>query len=134
MAFLRYFLIRVAILVPLIIVFYWLGLGIVVSVIAATLIAFCVAYLFFRPQRDAAADSMREAVSPQARKARAQKRRRDLDAAVEDEMVEAAAGARVETRIENDRKPASVKAAPPKTPSSQKTGAQKPLESTSASE
>lgn len=63
-----------------------LGLGIIVSAVAATLIAFCVAYLFFRPQRNAAAESVRTAVSPEARRQRASKRRTDGD--IEDALVE----------------------------------------------
>nr|WP_218847255.1 DUF4229 domain-containing protein [Psychromicrobium silvestre] len=102
----KYFLIRVGILIPLFVIFMLLGLGAVFSVIAATLIAFCVAYLFFRPQRNAAAESIRTAVSPEARKDRAKKRVTDGD--IEDSLIEA----NPEVGIDNDQKPSARKLPP----------------------
>ncbi|MBW4094397.1 MAG: DUF4229 domain-containing protein [Acidobacteria bacterium] len=58
MAFFKYFLIRVAIFVPLFVIFLLIQVGAIVSAIAAAVIAFCVSYLFFRKQRDAAAEQM----------------------------------------------------------------------------
>ncbi|MCW1250059.1 DUF4229 domain-containing protein [Acaricomes phytoseiuli] len=86
MAVLKYTLLRVVLLVPLVVLFYWLGLGVVFSVIAATLIAFCLAYLFFRPQRDAATASMRSAFSAKGSQRRAQ--RLAEQSSVEDAFVE----------------------------------------------
>jgi hypothetical protein len=51
-AFLKYSLIRLALFVPLFVLFYVLGLGALMSVICAGLIAFAVSYLFFQKQRD----------------------------------------------------------------------------------
>ena len=85
MAFWKYFLIRVAVFVPRFIVFLILQLGAIFSAIAAALIAFCISYLFFRPQRDAAAAAMRSAVSPEARRERAKRKVTDGD--IEDSLV-----------------------------------------------
>lgn len=70
---------------PLFIVFMLLQLGAVYSAIAAAVIAFCISYLFFRPQRDAAGASMLSAISPEARRARAQRKITDGD--IEDSLV-----------------------------------------------
>ncbi|WP_394939945.1 DUF4229 domain-containing protein [Psychromicrobium sp. YIM B11713] len=102
MAFLKYFLIRAGILIPLFVIFMLLGLGIIFSAIAATLMAFCVAYLFFRPQRNAAADSIRTMVSPEARRARASKPM--SDDAIEDSLLEE----HPDLEIDVDRKPAKT--------------------------
>lgn len=99
MAFWKYFLIRVAVFVPLFVIFYFLGLGAILSAIAAALIAFCISYLFFRKQRDAAAASMRSAISPEARRERAKKRVTDGD--IEDSLV----SENPEVSINADQKP-----------------------------
>jgi hypothetical protein len=57
-AFFKYFLIRVAIFVPLFLLFLLIQLGAVYSAVAAGIGAFCISYLFFRRQRDAAVDQM----------------------------------------------------------------------------
>ena len=54
MAFLKYSLIRLALFAPLFVLFDVLGLGALMSVICAGLIAFAVSYLFFQKQRDEA--------------------------------------------------------------------------------
>ncbi|WP_045075585.1 DUF4229 domain-containing protein [Psychromicrobium lacuslunae] len=95
MAFLKYFLIRVGILIPLFVIFMAIGLGIIVSAVAATLMAFCIAYLFFRPQRNAAAESVRSAVSPEARRLRASKQTTDGD--IEDALIEDHPDLRIDT-------------------------------------
>lgn len=100
MAFWKYFLIRVAVFVPLFIIFYILGLGAIFSAIAGALIAFCVAYLFFRKQRDAAAASINYAFSAEARKERALKRSKD--GAAEDSLIAENPG----VTIDADKKPA----------------------------
>lgn len=101
MAVLKYTLLRMALLVPLMVFFYWLGLGLVLSVIAATLIACCLAYLFFRPQRDAATESLRAVISGEGRRRRAQRRAEHSSA--EDEFVEHTA----KVVIYDDQKPRS---------------------------
>jgi mannitol-specific phosphotransferase system IIBC component len=53
-AFLKYSLIRLALFAPLFVLFDVLGLGALMSVICAGLIAFAVSYLFFQKQRDEA--------------------------------------------------------------------------------
>ena len=54
MAFLKYSLIRLAIFVPLFVLFMLLQVGALMAVICAALIAFAISYLFFQKQRDAA--------------------------------------------------------------------------------
>ena len=103
MAFWKYFLIRAAVFIPLFILFYYLGVGAIFSAIAAALIAFCVAYLFFRKQRDAAAASINYAFSAEARKERALKRGKYAEA--EDSLVEENPG----LTIDADQKPSKTK-------------------------
>lgn len=67
MAFLKYSLIRLALFVPLFVLFLLLDLGAIVSVICAGLIAFAISYLFFQKQRDAAAAAVHERLSGRAK-------------------------------------------------------------------
>jgi hypothetical protein len=86
-AFFKYFLIRAAIFVPLFIIFVLLGVGLIFSAVFAALIAFCVSYLFFRKQRDAATEQMRNRFSGKAKPIRTATELADADA--EDVLVEA---------------------------------------------
>jgi hypothetical protein len=62
-AFLKYSLIRLALFAPLFVLFYVLGLGALMSVICAGLIAFAVSYLFFQKQRDDATAAIHSRLS-----------------------------------------------------------------------
>jgi hypothetical protein len=86
-AFFKYFLIRAAVFVPLFILFVLLHVGLIFSAIFAALIAFCVSYLFFRKQRDAAAEQLRYRFSGHAKPVRSPTEL--ADAAAEDSLVEA---------------------------------------------
>jgi mannitol-specific phosphotransferase system IIBC component len=86
-AFFKYFLIRAAVFVPLFVIFYLLGVGAIFSVVFAALIAFCVSYIFFRKQRDAATEQMRNRFSGRAKPVRTATELADADA--EDSLVEA---------------------------------------------
>lgn len=59
-AFLKYSLIRLALFAPLFVLFMFLQLGALLSVICAALIAFAVSYLFFQKQRDEAAVALHD--------------------------------------------------------------------------
>ena len=87
MPFFKYFLIRVAVFVPLFVIFVLLGVGVVFSAIFAAIIAFCISYLFFRKQRDAAAEQMRNRFSGRAKPVRTATELADADA--EDALVDA---------------------------------------------
>ncbi|MEE2567868.1 DUF4229 domain-containing protein [Pseudarthrobacter sp. J64] len=67
MAFLKYSLIRVALFLPLFVLFMVLELGAMLSVICAALIAFAISYLFFQKQRDAAAAALQHRFSGNAK-------------------------------------------------------------------
>ena len=66
-AFLKYSLIRLALFAPLFVLFMFLQLGAVLSVICAGLIAFAVSYLFFQKQRDDATASLHQRFSGKAK-------------------------------------------------------------------
>ena len=66
-AFVKYSLIRLALFAPLFVLFYVLGLGALMSVICAGLIAFAVSYLFFQKQRDEATAAMHQRFSGKAK-------------------------------------------------------------------
>lgn len=66
-AFVKYSLIRLALFAPLFVLFYVLGLGALMSVICAGLIAFAVSYLFFQKQRDEATAAMHHRFSGKAK-------------------------------------------------------------------
>ena len=86
MAFLKYSLIRLALFVPLFVLFLFLGTGVFLAVIFAGLIAFAISYLFFQKQRDEATAAMRERFSGRAKPMRTAGE--VVDAAAEDGLVE----------------------------------------------
>ncbi|MCY0903985.1 DUF4229 domain-containing protein [Arthrobacter sp. H14-L1] len=87
MAFFKYFLIRAGVFVPLLVLFLLLGMAPILAGIFAVLIAFCVSYLFFRPQREAAAEQLRNRFSANAKPIRSATELLDADA--EDAMTDA---------------------------------------------
>ncbi|GAC1503715.1 MAG: hypothetical protein NVS2B15_26580 [Pseudarthrobacter sp.] len=86
MAFLKYSLIRLALFAPLFVLFMFLQLGAVLSVICAGLIAFAVSYLFFQKQRDAATASLHHRFSGKAKPMRSAGEIADADA--EDSLLD----------------------------------------------
>ncbi|MFJ4209674.1 DUF4229 domain-containing protein [Paenarthrobacter sp. NPDC089675] len=101
-AFLKYSLIRLALFVPLFVLFLFLGTGVVLAVIFAGLIAFAISYLFFQKQRDAATGAMRERFSGRAKPIRSAGEVEDADA--EDTLVEQ----NPDVAINNDKRPGSL--------------------------
>lgn len=99
MAFLKYSLIRLAIFVPLFVLFALLQTGLLLAAIFAGLIAFAISYLFFQKQRDAATAAMRERFSGRAKPIRSALEIED--ASVEDRLVDESPS----VRVENDRRP-----------------------------
>lgn len=87
MAFLKYSLIRLALFVPLFVLFLFLQLGALMSVVAAATIAFAVSYLFFQKQRDEAAAALHHRFSGKARPIRSAGEVQDADA--EDTLLDA---------------------------------------------
>ncbi|MGN8129586.1 DUF4229 domain-containing protein [Arthrobacter sp. RC1.1 241] len=87
MAFLKYSLIRLAIFLPLFILFALLQVGLLVSVICAALIAFAISYLFFQKQRDAAAAALQYRFSGKAKPLRSAGEVQDANA--EDALLDA---------------------------------------------
>lgn len=67
MAFLKYSLIRLALFLPLFVLFMLLEVGALLSVICAALIAFALSYLFFQKQRDEAAAALQHRFSGNAK-------------------------------------------------------------------
>ncbi|NUT72713.1 DUF4229 domain-containing protein [Pseudarthrobacter sp. C4D7] len=86
-AFLKYSLIRLAIFVPLFVVFMLLQVGAFMAVICAALIAFAVSYLFFQKQRDAAAAALQHRFSGKAKPMRSAGEVQDANA--EDALLDA---------------------------------------------
>jgi len=86
-AFLKYSLIRLAIFVPLFILFALLQLGALMSVICAAAIAFAISYLFFQKQRDAAAAALQHRFSGRAKPLRSAGEVQDANA--EDALLDA---------------------------------------------
>lgn len=87
MAFLKYSLIRLALFVPLFVLFLFLQLGALLSVICAALIAFAVSYLFFQKQRDEAAAALHTRFSGKAKPLRSAGEVADANA--EDRLLDA---------------------------------------------
>lgn len=87
MAFLKYSLIRLALFAPLFVLFLFLQLGALMSVVAAATIAFAVSYLFFQKQRDEAAAALHHRFSGKARPIRSAGEVQDADA--EDTLLDA---------------------------------------------
>jgi hypothetical protein len=98
-AFLKYSLIRLALFVPLFVLFLFLQTGALLAVVFAGLIAFAVSYLFFQKQRDAATAAMRERFTGRAKPLRSAGEIADADA--EDRLVDENPA----VRVENDRRP-----------------------------
>jgi hypothetical protein len=86
-AFLRYSLIRLALFAPLFVLFYVLGLGALMSVICAGLIAFAVSYLFFQKQRDEATAAIQSRLSGKSKPLRTAGEVEDAEA--EDTLLDA---------------------------------------------
>jgi hypothetical protein len=86
-AFLKYSLIRLALFVPLFVLFSFLQVGTLLEVIYAGLIAFAISYLFFQKQRDAATAALRERFSGRAKPIRTAVEVEDAEA--EDRIVDA---------------------------------------------
>ncbi|MEJ1112765.1 DUF4229 domain-containing protein [Paenarthrobacter sp. CCNWLY172] len=101
-AFLKYSLIRLALFVPLFVLFAFLGVGWILAVIFAGLIAFAISYLFFQKQRDAATAAMRERFSGRAKPIRTAGEVED--ATVEDRLVEK----NPDIAVNNDKRPGSL--------------------------
>lgn len=99
MAFLKYSLIRLALFVPLFILFVVLQTGWLLAVIFAGLIAFAISYLFFQKQRDAATAAMRERFSGRAKPIRTAGEVED--AAAEDRLVDE----NPDIAVNNDKRP-----------------------------
>ncbi|MBP1232615.1 hypothetical protein JOE40_002259 [Arthrobacter sp. PvP102] len=87
MAFMKYSLIRLALFVPLFVLFSVLQIGILLSAVCAGLIAFAISYLFFQKQRDAATATLHERFSGRAKPIRSAGEVEDADA--EDTLVDA---------------------------------------------
>jgi hypothetical protein len=98
-AFLKYSLIRLAIFLPLFVLFALLQTGLLLAAIFAGLIAFAISYLFFQKQRDAATAAMRERFSGRAKPIRSALEIED--ASIEDRLVDE----NPTVRVENDRRP-----------------------------
>ena len=107
-AFLKYSLIRLALFAPLFVLFLYLGLGAVMSVICAAGIAFAVSYLFFQEQRDDATAAMRRRFSGKAKPLRTAGEVDDAQA--EDSLVDA----NPDVSIRTDAKPSEPKPSEPK--------------------
>lgn len=86
-AFLKYSLIRLALLVPLFVLFSFLRLGAIMSVICAALIAFALSYLFFQNQRNAATANLQHRFSGKAKPMRSAGEVQDANA--EDALLDA---------------------------------------------
>ena len=100
-AFLKYSLIRLALFVPLFILFALLQVGWILAVVFAGLIAFAISYLFFQKQRDAATAAMRERFSGRAKPIRTAGE--VVDAEAEDSLVEQ----NPDIAVNNDKRPGS---------------------------
>lgn len=87
MAFLKYSLIRLALFAPLFVLFTFLQLGALMSVICAALIAFAVSYLFFQKQRDEATAALQHRFSGKAKPLRSAGEVQDASA--EDALLDA---------------------------------------------
>ncbi|WP_284753804.1 DUF4229 domain-containing protein [Arthrobacter sp. efr-133-R2A-120] len=99
MAFLKYSLIRLALFVPLFVLFALLQTGLLLAAVFAGLIAFAISYLFFKKQRDAATAAMRERFSGKAKPIRSALEIED--ASIEDRLV----AENPAVKVENDRRP-----------------------------
>jgi hypothetical protein len=85
-AFLKYSLIRLALFAPLFALFIYLQLGWLLAALCAGMMAFAISFLFFQKQRDAAAASLHQRFSGQAKPLRSAGEVADADA--EDRLVD----------------------------------------------
>lgn len=85
-AFFKYLFIRAALFVPLFVLFLFLHLSALLAVGFAVVIAFCLSYLFFREQRDAATAAMHNRFAGKAAPIRGAQEL--SDAASEDALVD----------------------------------------------
>ena len=86
-AFLKYSLIRLALFVPLFIIFALLQVGLLPAAIFAGLMAFAISYLFFQKQRDAASAALQHRFSGKAKPMRSAGEVQDANA--EDALLDA---------------------------------------------
>lgn len=86
MAFLKYSLIRLALFLPLFVLFVYLQLGWLLAALCAGVIAFAISFLFFQRQRDAATATLRQRFSGRAKPLRSAGEIDDADA--EDRLVD----------------------------------------------
>jgi hypothetical protein len=114
----KYSLIRLALFVPLFVLFSFLQLGTLLAALCAGLIAFAISYLFFQKQRDAATATLHERFSGRAKPIRSAGEIDDANA--EDSLVDANPDITVRTeapRTDAPRKDAPRPDAPrPETP------------------
>jgi hypothetical protein len=115
-AFLKYSLIRLALFAPLFVLFMFLQLGALLSVICAALIAFAVSYLFFQKQRDEAAAAIHGRLSGKAKPLRSAGEVADANA--EDGLLDANPDVTIRT--------SGPKAAGPKAPEAKAPEAKAP--------
>ncbi|BCW11916.1 MULTISPECIES: DUF4229 domain-containing protein [Paenarthrobacter] len=101
-AFLKYSLIRLALFVPLFIIFALLQVGLLPAAIFAGLMAFAISYLFFQKQRDEATAAMRERFSGRAKPIRTAGEVEDAEA--EDSLVEK----NPDIAVNNDKRPGAA--------------------------
>ena len=102
MAFLKYSLIRLALFVPLFIIFALLQVGLLPAAIFAGLMAFAISYLFFQKQRDEATAAMHERFSGRAKPIRTAGEVEDAEA--EDSLVEK----NPDIAVNNDKRPGAA--------------------------
>jgi hypothetical protein len=86
-AFVKYSLIRLAIFVPLFVLFLYLQLGALLAALCAGLMAFAISYLFFQKQRNDATAALSYRFSGRAKPIRSAGEVEDADA--EDRLVDA---------------------------------------------
>ena len=101
-AFLKYSLIRLALFVPLFIIFALLQVGLLPAAIFAGLVAFAISYLFFQKQRDEATAAMHERFSGRAKPIRTAGEVEDAEA--EDSLVEK----NPDIAVNNDKRPGAA--------------------------
>jgi len=101
-AFLKYSLIRLALFVPLFIIFALLQVGLLPAAIFAGLMAFAISYLFFQKQRDEATAAMHERFSGRAKPIRTAGEVEDAEA--EDSLVEK----NPDIAVNNDKRPGAA--------------------------
>ena len=101
----KYSLIRLALFVPLLVLFSFLEMGILLAAVFAGLIAFAISYLFFQKQRDAATASLHERFSGRAKPIRTAGEVEDADA--EDTLVDANPDITVRSEIPRTEAPTS---------------------------